>query len=409
MMKKIVGISFIFVCITIAWMILAGTLAFRSSSMGSKLATDVGKLWGSAQNQQAPAIDYFTEKKTVVDAAAGSPEASHIKIEKIRHDIPIQSSKIDVSLDLHPRKKGLLWYSTYKVSFSGIYTVTNKADRNVEAGFHFTLPQRDAVYDDFKISVDGVESDDFSMDNGAATCTIPMKPGQSRTLKVTYRSQGMKEWWYSFGSSVSRVHDFTLIAHTNFHGVDFPPNSVSPTSKEKAGKGWTLTWHYDNLLSGVQLGIAMPRKLNPGPWVRRVTTSAPVSLFLFFFLLLIISTRLEISLHPMHYFFIGAAYFSFHLLMAYLVDHVSLQMAFVVSSVVSLFLVTSYMRIVSGPKFGIVYVGLAQLVYQVLFSCTYFLKSFTGLAITILCIVTLFIVMQVTARLDWEKIFEGEH
>jgi hypothetical protein len=41
----------------------------------------------------------------------------------------------------------------------------------------------------------------------------------------------------------------------------------------------------------------------------------------------------------MNYFFLAAAFFSFHLLLAYLVDHISIHMAFAVCSAVSVFLV----------------------------------------------------------------------
>ena len=52
--------------------------------------------------------------------------------------------------------------------------------------------------------------------------------------------------------------------------------------------------------------------------------------------------------------------------------------------------------------------SLSQLVYQVLFSYTFFFEGYTGLAITILCVVTLFATMQFTGRLDWERIFRQD-
>jgi hypothetical protein len=41
----------------------------------------------------------------------------------------------------------------------------------------------------------------------------------------------------------------------------------------------------------------------------------------------------------------------------------------------------------------------------VLFSYAFFWKGFTGLAITIIAIVTLFVVMQVTGRIRWSERF----
>jgi inner membrane protein involved in colicin E2 resistance len=122
----------------------------------------------------------------------------------------------------------------------------------------------------------------------------------------------------------------------------------------------------------------------------------------------ILTTLRNIDLHPMNYFFLAAAFFAFHLLLAYLVDHISIQLAFLICSVVSVGLVVSYLRLVAGPRFAIFEAGLAQLIYLVLFSYTFFLKGFTGLAITVGCIVTLFVVMQVTGHVRWKERFAAD-
>jgi hypothetical protein len=101
----------------------------------------------------------------------------------------------------------------------------------------------------------------------------------------------------------------------------------------------------------------------------------------------------------------ACAFFSFHLLMAYLVDHISIHLAFVICSGVSVFLLVSYLRLVVGMKFAAVEAGLAQFVYLVLFSYAFFFDGYTGLAITIGAILTLFIVMQTTARVQWTEKF----
>ena len=105
---------------------------------------------------------------------------------------------------------------------------------------------------------------------------------------------------------------------------------------------------------GVKIGMVMPRKLNPGPWVSQITFAAPVSLFLFFFVVFVLTTVKKIRLHPMNYFFIGAAFFSFHLLLAYLVDHVSIHVSFLICSLVSIALVVSYLRLAVGNRFAFI-------------------------------------------------------
>ena len=193
---------------------------------------------------------------------------------------------------------------------------------------------------------------------------------------------------------------------TDFDEIDFPDDTVSPVSKTRDDDGWRLTWRYEDLLTGVDLGLILPARLNPGPWVQQVVFAAPVSLFLFFFLLFVFATVRRVDLHPMHYFFIGSAFFSFHLLLAYLVDHMLIHYAFVLASAVSIILVTSYMRLVVGTRLAFVEIAAGQFIYLVLFSYSFFFSGYTGLAITVLCIATLFAAMQFTGRTDWNAVLE---
>jgi inner membrane protein involved in colicin E2 resistance len=225
-------------------------------------------------------------------------------------------------------------------------------------------------------------------------------------LAVGYVSQGLNEWRYTFGGSkVTQVRDFSLTMTTNFKDIDFPDNTLSPSEKAETSEGWDLKWNYKNLLSGYQIAMTMPEKLQPGPLAGKISFFAPVSLFFFFFLMLIITTLRGIELHPMNYFFLAAAFFSFHLLLAYLVDHVSIHASFAISAAVSIFLVVTYLRLVVGIGFASREAAVAQFIYLVVFSYAFFLKGFTGLAITIGSILTLFVVMQVTGRIRWNESF----
>jgi inner membrane protein involved in colicin E2 resistance len=187
--------------------------------------------------------------------------------------------------------------------------------------------------------------------------------------------------------------------------VDFAENSLSPSRKRETRDGWELTWRYGNLVSGYEIALVMPEKLQPGPLAGQISLFAPVSLFFFFFLMFIITTVRGIELHPMNYFFLAAAFFSFHLLLAYLADHVSIHAAFITASVVSVFLVVTYLRLAVGITFAFREAALAQLLFLVLFSCAFFFEGFTGLAITLGSIVTLFVTMQMTGRIRWSETF----
>jgi hypothetical protein len=377
MKNRIVALVFIFICTTFAWAILGGVTEFRTYEQDGNLRAAVGHLWGTPQQQQAPQA----------------------------HNAELVGSHIDVNLKLDHRKKGLLWYSTYRVEFDGEYVIENTGETEKACFFEYTFPSAEGIYDNFRLKIGDEEVADLKPRDGKISPSFTLQPGQVEIVSISYGSQGTDEWWYIFGTNISQVRDFSLNMITDFDDIDFPENGISPVMKKKIENGWELSWEYSNLISGIQIGMTMPQKLNPGPFAGRVTLFAPVSLFLFMFLIFIITTVRNINIHPMNYFFVAASFFAFHLLLAYLVDHIEVHLALVVCSIVSIVLVISYMRLVVGSRFAFVEVGLAQFVYLVLFSYAFLLEGYTGLSITICCILTLFVVMQYTARVDWTAQF----
>src|SRR6185503_1039197 len=394
MTKRIIAIAFIFVCTSIAWAILGGTIFTRTYSQDAVAENRVVSTWGAPQDQSPPRASFTHLVPRKEETTENGKKIVKTIQDEVTTSLPLESSAIQVALDLEHRQKGLLWYSTYKVDFSGSYGFRNLSDKEETVDFTLNFPTSQAIYDDLTFLVDGVAVPTTNHDK-AATAAVKIAAGKTAQLAVGYRSQGLNEWRYSFGSpDVTQVRDFTLKMKTNFKDIDFPDNTISPSEKTETATGWDLTWSYKNLLSGYQIAMVMPEKLQPGPLAGKISFFAPVSLFFFFFLLLIITTMRGIELHPMNYFFLAAAFFSFHLLLAYLVDHVSIHLAFVICSAVSVFLVISYLRLVVGIRFATREAAVAQFIYLVAFSYAFFLKGFTGLAIAIGSILTLFVVMQ---------------
>src|SRR5690242_10067337 len=402
MTKKIVAIIFIFLCTSVAWVILGATLFARTYDSSSVSSSRVESTWGAPQNQGPPKASFITQVSKQFETVENN---QIVKNENVPVELPLESSRINVDLDLQHRQKGLLWYSTYRVHFDGVYGFRNTSDKEQNVIFELQFPTAEAIYDNLTFTVDG-NPVALTNEKNAAKTAVKIDAGKTARLQVGYTSQGLNEWRYSFGTTnITQVKDFNLHMTTNFKEIDFPENTLSATDKRETDNGWDLTWSYKNLLSGYQIAMAMPEKLQPGPLAGRISFFAPVSLLFFFFLMLIITTMRGIDLHPMNYFFLAAAFFSFHLLMAYLVDHISIHASFAIASAVSVFLVISYLRLVVGLRFASREAALAQFVYLVMFSYAFFLKGFTGLAITIGSVLTLFVVMQVTGRIRWAEKF----
>ena len=88
---------------------------------------------------------------------------------------------------------------------------------------------------------------------------------------------------------------------------------------------------------------------------------------------------------------------------AYTADHLPVEAAFALASVVSVGLVVSYLRLAVGSRFAFVEAGVAQVLYQVGFALAHFWDGLTGLTITVLGVVTLFALMQLTGRIRWSE------
>ena len=401
---RIAAIIFIFGCTAVAWMILGVTIVARTDYAGSSLGYRVNANWGTPHQHTPPTAHYVRVREVKTETEQDGQTT--VKTTKEEEDIylPLEATRIDASLDLNHRQKGLLWYSTYKVGFAGEFAFRNSSGAAQSVTFSFPFPTQQAIFDELSFEIDGrtVEVENLGE---KATARVTIAAGRTARFRVGYQSQGLNSWRYSFGEGIAQVKDFELNLKTNFADINFPEDTLSATSKRGTTKGWDLMWSYGNLLSGYQVGIEMPERLQPGPLAGRISFFAPVSLFFFFFLTFILTTLRGIDLHPMNYFFLAAAFFSFHLLLAYLVDHLSIHTAMVISSIVSLVLVVTYLRLLTGWRFALLEAGLSQLVYLILFSYAFFLEGFTGLTITVISILTLFVVMQMTGRVNWSDVF----
>lgn len=391
---RLIAIVFIFACVSLAWIVLAGVTVVRTQDVSRQLTPQVGELWGPPLTQTAPMAYQGVLDKTGKQIAPPS--------------VPLDASDLKVDLRLDYRQKGLLWYSTYTVDFDGKYRFVNPTDQPITVTVQYAFPASNTLYDNFRFEINGALVLPEGNLSETLTKVITLGPRETANVHVTYRSRGVDRWLYEFGTGITNVKNFNLIVNTDFRDFDFPQQTVSSSSKEATANGWKLGWKFDSTVAGFSIGVEMPKKTQPGPLASQMSFFAPVSLLFFFTVLVIIGAvrGREASLHPMHYFFLGAAFFAFHLLFAYLADHVAIEIAFVVAAIVALLLVVTYVGRMANWKFALREVGISQLLFLVLFSYAFFYEGYTGLVITIGAIITLAVMMQVTAKVDWEQVFK---
>jgi hypothetical protein len=387
--KRIFAVAIIFVLACGGWFVLGSATATRTAGSHAALGSQVEALWGVPLTQRAPSFSV---------AVPGTEEQRWLMPE---------ANDIAVGVTSDYRRKGLLWYSTYVVDFDGVYTIANDDAVAQKVKVHFDFPTESGTYDAFVASVDGERLRQDVKTREGISELIALEPGARAEFRIAYRTRGLDSWRYVTDLHAGRVRNLDLKLMTDFSDIDFAPGSLSPMASEPAsGGGLELAWQAEDLITQQNIGILIPEKLNPGPLTARITFFAPVCLIFFFVLIATINIIYKVDIHPMHYLFVVAGFFSFHLLFAYFVDVLNVHLAFVLAAIIAVSLVTSYLSAALHGKFPWKVAVAGQLFYLVLFSYSFFLKGITGLTIAIGSVVTLAVLMRVTAHLDWNEIFK---
>jgi len=373
-----------------AWAILGGTIEYRTADLESSVSKEVDSLWGPPELCQAAPYVGAPETDGSYTSRLGDPSQSDVKVQFVHEN----------------RYKGLLWFSTYTVRFSGAYTV--QAAGKTGGSFVFRLPPGAPFFESLKVKIDDA---DQKIERSTSDLAIALPADEKpHVVTVEYETRGRDRWMYGASAKereTTHLRNFTLTATMNFAEIDYPKGSVSPSAKaETTATGTTAVWKFEDYRTRQGMGIEMPARMNAGPIAARMAFWAPVSLFFFFAALFAIVVVKKVPLHPMHYLFVSAGFFAFHILMAYLVDKMDIHEAFWICAAVSVALVVSYMRLVVGGRLALLYVGGAQVVYLIGFSYAFFYTGWTGLTVVIIAIVTLFALMQATGRLDWNEVFK---
>ncbi len=385
--KRIMAVGAIFLIACAGWWILGTATAVRSSRLFGRLGPQVENLWGAPLIQEAPSV------------AAEIPGS-----EQLRWLMP-QQNNINVHLEADHRRKGLIWYPTYTCSFDGTYTIANTEEVSQKIRIHFNFPAKGATYDNFAIAVDG-ENILVPIDTKMGIDEIlELAPGASRDFRITYRARGIRDWRYKMDPRVGRVQNLNLVLKTGFEDIDYTEGSLSPMSVVKEKDGMLVSWIASDLITNEDIGIIIPERLNPGPLTSRITFFAPVCLLFFFVLVGTINIIYRVTIHPMHYLFVAAGFFAFHLLLSYMAGMVNIHASFIIAALTSVVLVTSYLSAALGGKFPWKVAVGGQLFFLVLFSYSFFLKGTTGLTVAIGSVVTLAVLMRVTAKVDWDEVF----
>lgn len=373
-----------FGAVTLLWLLLGGTVSSRSVAVSRKLAEQVEGNWGPSLSQGHP---------VAIARATRTGEAMGILLP--------ESSKVLAVLDFKPQKKGLITHRTYSARLTASYEWVNPEPVEQTLEVEFAMPGRDTRVDGFKVVL-GDKTEEQVPSDGLVKLSAIVPANGKVTMTLEYSALGKDAWRYAFGEG-GRARNFELTLETNFRDYNVPIDAESATAHREGKEGLTHVWTFPSATGVNAVGIEVPAFVDAAKVAMRMSFFGPLSLGLFFGVLVIAALRMGVFLHVMHFVLLAAACFAFQLLFAYTVDVVPAVLAFIISGLVSMALVGYYLKLVAGVAFMRVAL-LAQFAYIVVFNATFFLDGYTGLTLTVVGIVTLGLVMAGTAQMDWSKV-----
>jgi hypothetical protein len=187
LLRQILALAFIFVCTSIAWVILGETISSRTYGSNEQLQGRVGSTWGTAQQQSPPTATYTTADVVNTTTVENGKVIVHSTNEHWQVPMPVEASRIRVNLHLTPRQKGLLWYSTYAVDFAGDYVFRNNTAQAQTVDFRLKFPAQKAIYDGLQMKMNQQVIALTTDDKGTAG-QATVGAGETANLHVAYRS-----------------------------------------------------------------------------------------------------------------------------------------------------------------------------------------------------------------------------
>lgn len=195
-----------------------------------------------------------------------------------RRDVPQNSllrTRGEVTLTRSERMKGTAKYPGFLLDCQYHYIVRNFAERNTTANFNFPLSPGQSKFDRFLVLVDGVDqSAHLSLNEYAASWSMPMSPGQEARVDISYASQGLQRFYYQV-ADVREIRDFLLILDLPDiprKDINYPEGCIPPTRLKSLNNahGSRLSWRMDRAITTRGMGIALPDPAQPGQQVARV-------------------------------------------------------------------------------------------------------------------------------------------
>src|ERR1700721_342272 len=98
MLRRILAITAIFFCASLAWAILGSTILLRTDSAGGSLSGRVASTWGAAQEQPPPEVQYVWTETQTVTAEENGKKITRAEKREHSQDVSLDSGRVEVRI-----------------------------------------------------------------------------------------------------------------------------------------------------------------------------------------------------------------------------------------------------------------------------------------------------------------------
>jgi inner membrane protein len=417
---KLISIGILILIMLIPTSMIESLIWERQTTMDNAIS-EVSSKWGNAQTITGPVlsvpyISYQKDEKGVV-----------VEILNYAHFLP---DKLDINGKLNPemRYRGIYEVVVYntKLTFKGKFSSPNLKDWNIaenliiwkDAFVSIGVPDMrgienkvDLKWNDKQFALNpGIDSKDI-MESGISV-KIPVSTGDTS-----------KGYNFSFDISLNGSGDLDFIPlgkETNVHlesnwSTPSFDGAFLPDQREISSKGFKATWNILHLnrnypqqwrnaeykVGDSYFGVKL---LVPVDEYQKTTRSAKYAVmvialtFLLFFFSEVLNKK---RIHPVQYLLVGIALCIFYTLLLSLSEHISFNLAYIVSSIAVIGLITFYsLSIFKDKKMS----GLMCLILVILYAFVFTILQLEDYALlmgSIGLFIVLAVIMQLSRKINW--------
>lgn len=284
-----------------------------------------------------------------------------------------------------------------------------KKTKPTRVSVFFPYPANADTIPDATVTVDGKEPDDAKFSQRGVGFMVELLPGEKREIKVNYRAYGTEDFRYALEDDNRIRHlDFTLMTTDASRRPVIPLEvSLRPSEPLTLESGtYTAKWVYDNLLTGRDIIIEMPvPAVRTSLGDRSVGHFIPVAMIvvvLFALVLALAGKSAKTPLSTGEIVLVVLAVVVFYPMLVFLSRHLSVNVAFAASFVVTGVLVMSILRRERSLGFALRWGGFAMIAVLGLWSLAAIAGGAAGVLVTLSAVLLVGFAIRVAPALRSE-------